>query len=362
MKRTFWPLGLLITLCILSITLFCSCSSEKSTTYSSEQLHEALEDAIYKGKTQFTVLYDTASLSQEDARVQLEHCLSQDYLAGCLLEDAELTFEDNGSGTESTFLLTYNEATDFEGMIHDISDDSTMRKTLASMMKQNARKTALLLKNYSLSEEQIFNLLDEAEINCADAPCEATNVSYAIFDPYENMQLLIVWGEYPIEEDSIKEKKAELVKATAAYAEELAKNNESAQDTYEAIFDLICNKANYDQNIASLTLLNTDRLSDSMHIDRSAYGAIVSKNTVCTGYARGFKALCDALDLPCYVIMGSHDGVTHAWNAVQVDGQTYYVDCTSADTGTAKEKTFLFTPEQAQMEGYIEASSCHIPW
>lgn len=349
-----------VTLCIL--LLLCGCSSEKSGSYSSTSLCQSLENALLKGKSQFSIICESSSFTEEDIRSDLKHCLTEDYLASCLLKDAEFSCTEDASHTEIIFTLTYHEITQFEGSIYDVSDDKVIRKVLKTMLEKGAPKTAILLRNYTLSEDAIFDLLDEAEANCATAPCEATALTYALFDPAEDIQLLVAWGEYPITAKEYAEKKVELTNAITEYSKNWLRNTSTETDTYRSIFDLICELVEYDKNIESLTLADSNRLTTSMHINRSAYGALITQSTVCTGYARGFKAICDELQLPCYVIIGTNNNVPHAWNAVLIDKQVYYIDCTVADTNNANVNPFLFTPEEAHNAGYVEASCCTIPW
>lgn len=372
MKKSFRPVKYIALCSILLFIVLSSCASKNSIAYSPEQFNKSLEDMLYQGKTELTICYDADTFSREDAQIQLDGFLKQHYLAGCLLEDATLTVQDSGSAADVSLLLVYREEASFQGKIHEVSDDDTMRDVLADMMEKSAPKTALLLKDYSLTEDQIFDFLNEAEINCAAMPCEATGFSYTPFDPSENMQLLIIWGDYPLDENILVEKRTELDDAISDCIIQLNETRKDAGDhgegdsenrqSYERILDFLCENAEYDQNMEIVTQYNPDQMPSTMHIDRSAYGAIVTKKTVCTGYARSFKALFDASGLPCYVIMGSCNGVTHAWNAVPLDGQTFYIDCTAADTGAAKETAFLFTPEEAKEQGYVTATSCHIPW
>lgn len=51
------------------------------------------------------------------------------------------------------------------------------------------------------------------------------------------------------------------------------------------------------------------------------------EHPVCEGYSKAFQLLCHEIDVPCVTISGSG----HMWNAVQVDGQWYYMDCTWND-------------------------------
>ena len=62
----------------------------------------------------------------------------------------------------------------------------------------------------------------------------------------------------------------------------------------------------------------------------SAYGALVKKKAVCQGVACAFKLLCDQVDIPSLVVIGTVLSVNerHAWNMVRIDGHFYHVDCT----------------------------------
>ena len=51
---------------------------------------------------------------------------------------------------------------------------------------------------------------------------------------------------------------------------------------------------------------------------------------VCEGYARAFKLICDALNIPCILVDGRAGG-EHMWNQVKLDGQWYAVDVTFDD-------------------------------
>ncbi len=60
-----------------------------------------------------------------------------------------------------------------------------------------------------------------------------------------------------------------------------------------------------------------------------AYDAILRHKAVCSGYAAAFKDLSNRAGIPA-VIVGS-DTMSHAWNAVKLNGKWYYIDCTFDD-------------------------------
>ncbi|MCD8095511.1 MAG: hypothetical protein LUE12_05220 [Ruminococcus sp.] len=62
------------------------------------------------------------------------------------------------------------------------------------------------------------------------------------------------------------------------------------------------------------------------------YGALIDGEAICSGYTSSFKLFMDMLEIECMVIQSTDsDGDEHAWNAVGLDGNWYYVDCTWDD-------------------------------
>ena len=68
---------------------------------------------------------------------------------------------------------------------------------------------------------------------------------------------------------------------------------------------------------------------------RSVYTALCGDhNVVCEGYAKMFKVLCDAKDIPCLIVTGvagTSDKENHMWNYVKIVDYWYLVDCTWDD-------------------------------
>ena len=63
------------------------------------------------------------------------------------------------------------------------------------------------------------------------------------------------------------------------------------------------------------------------YLSHTAYGALVNKEAVCEGYAKAYKQLLNAMDIPCEVVINED----HAWNEVYLDGKWYVVDVTNDD-------------------------------
>ena len=62
---------------------------------------------------------------------------------------------------------------------------------------------------------------------------------------------------------------------------------------------------------------------------QNVYGALVNKKAVCSGFAKSFKLIADSVGLDTRLVIGTHRGVPHIWNMVQIDGNWHYIDATN---------------------------------
>ena len=62
-----------------------------------------------------------------------------------------------------------------------------------------------------------------------------------------------------------------------------------------------------------------------------AYGALVNQDAVCNGYAEAMQLLLLCAGINTRFVIGTADGVDHAWNLVELDGKWYHLDTTWDD-------------------------------
>lgn len=103
----------------------------------------------------------------------------------------------------------------------------------------------------------------------------------------------------------------------------LENKQDNVYDNIKMVHDYLINTIEYDNGAVRSNTYNI-------------YGALVNNECVCEGYAKSFKYLMDALDIPCTLVIGkarNSSGATenHAWNYVQIDDKWYAVDCTWDD-------------------------------
>lgn len=89
----------------------------------------------------------------------------------------------------------------------------------------------------------------------------------------------------------------------------------------------------------------------------TAYGSIVNGEAICGGYAKGFKAIMDRLDIPCVCVQGysrrNGNLEPHMWNYVELEGMWYAVDVTFNDAVSDHAKV-LFVGGEKLYDTHIE--------
>lgn len=81
----------------------------------------------------------------------------------------------------------------------------------------------------------------------------------------------------------------------------------------------------------------------------AADGALLDHQAVCAGYGRAFGMLCEAAGIDSIYV--ASEQMNHGWNAVRLDGQTYFIDCTFDDPvpdrgDYVSDQYFLLTAEE----------------
>ncbi len=90
-----------------------------------------------------------------------------------------------------------------------------------------------------------------------------------------------------------------------------------------ALHDMLVRLCEYDTTTAA------SQSPDGATAPFAADGALIDHKAVCAGYGRAFGMLCDAIGVK--VVYISSEQMNHGWNAVRLNGTTYFIDCTFDD-------------------------------
>lgn len=105
-------------------------------------------------------------------------------------------------------------------------------------------------------------------------------------------------------------------------------NNMSTRDKIKVIHDYIINNTEYDT-------LRTDNINDTTYRSNTAYGVLIEKRGICSGYSDTMKIFLDKLNIVNYKICNDK----HIWNLVLLDGEWYHLDLTWDDPISDKNIT-----------------------
>lgn len=79
-------------------------------------------------------------------------------------------------------------------------------------------------------------------------------------------------------------------------------------------------------------IVQNTRYDETAPHSQSLVSCLVEGRAVCAGYARALQYLLLAADIPCSLVNGTANGVSHAWVLAQLDGEWYHMDPTWADS------------------------------
>ena len=97
----------------------------------------------------------------------------------------------------------------------------------------------------------------------------------------------------------------------------------TAEEKLRALHDTLIRQCEYDVDTAE------EDAPDGSAPAFAADGALLDHRAVCAGYGRAYAMLCDAAGIPAVYV--ASEQMNHGWNAVRLDGRTWFIDCTFDD-------------------------------
>lgn len=152
---------------------------------------------------------------------------------------------------------------------------------------------------------------------------------YSIFDLGINIRysssaskgnVVIAEASYIYTAEQVAEMQSEIDAAADKILAEV-KDGMSEYEIVKLFYDKLASEVEYNENSENL---------------RDIYGALVTKSTVCGGYAKAFSYLCSRIGIESLTITGDFNSTPHMWNMVKIDGEWYHVDVTSGHSDNAE--------------------------
>ena len=118
-------------------------------------------------------------------------------------------------------------------------------------------------------------------------------------------------------------RQAQAQQYAAALAADCVRADMTETEKLRALHDVLVRLCTYDLETAE------QDAPDGAAAPFAADGALLDHKAVCAGYGRAFAMLCEAVGIETVYV--ASEEMNHGWNAVRLDGTTYYIDCTFDD-------------------------------
>ena len=82
-------------------------------------------------------------------------------------------------------------------------------------------------------------------------------------------------------------------------------------------------------------------------------GGLINGEAVCGGIASALQYVLYKIDIPCYVVTGTLQGGSHAWNMIRIDGQWYYSDLTKDIDRIKTDNLLRFLYDDSLLKDHI---------
>ncbi len=212
----------------------------------------------------------------------------------------------------------------YYGMLND-DQKQVYQQTYREVLSMNAEiEPEVTISEEDAAEAAMSLLYDHPELFWLD-----TAFSYQYTEDHVCTKLIMVFNNTADHIDEARKMFDQSADAIIGEAEKLNGDYEKEKYVHDALMEL----AGYDTEAS---------------LNQSAFSALVSRTTVCAGYARAFQHLMTRLGIPCYYVTGYAEG-EHAWNTVMLDGEFYNVDLTW-DKGSLTGYDYFNVPDSRFLE------------
>ncbi|MBQ9685006.1 MAG: hypothetical protein IJV41_00470 [Oscillospiraceae bacterium] len=331
--------------------------------YDEEALREWIYDGAARNCMSISCNIKSDDLSINDIQTRLNEMVNEFYVSdpffAYTVETVNTTTWDYEDYAKVELSYTYNDNPIPFDQLPRADDKNELLRQLQEQLNAGGTSYVFLLKG-RVSDEDVAQITRELNSNNVEVAAESSSYIYYLTVGAGDYDLVRIELNYSVERERLEKASEEMRETLDRMAQEIRDRGIGDRlELYRAAARAVIASAEYDDDTRVATY--TESLSDEQKIMRSAYGAVVSGRTICTGYAMAFKALCDRLDLPCWVVSGFNGDGPHAWNMIELNGETLYMDCTFADT--AYDEWFLFMDEQELADAdYYYSVNQLCPW
>lgn len=238
------------------------------------------------------------------------------------------------------------------------SSQAEFLESSVKLFEQNVGVANILFEGKAPHDDEMLVWLHNVELNCAQIPSEAANISFKPIALSNNETLFLIKLKLPEDKKTLAEHRLQMMQEVHKVLDEcnLKTGDKPTEENITKLVIALAERAQYDQRIA----FNNCSVKDLSN--RSAYGALVSGHTICNGYSRAFKLCADMLGWESWVVAATWEDQQHSFNQIYIPNlkTSKFADVTRAQHG--ENNVFFQSDNDLANQGVVIKDFSVAPW
>lgn len=321
--------------------------TENHQPFTKENVKEWILGQIYEGVQKASVTFENHNVAEGDIFKTIRQVADESVEYQYLCSRYKVSCSYSSESIFCDFTFYYREKRMDARKIKRVKNAKQLYQHIVNQNSKGKDTVTFSYKKEKITKKKIQDIVETTFWNDAENLVITPNSWNTVFYGSKKTDYYIACVTYNYSNVTKKERKQakeqvnkQIDKIVKKVKKKVGSGVGNNRATYKAINDVLCWHISYDKELADV--LETGNENDPLRNNRSAYGALVKKKTVCSGYTAAFKAVCDAMSLPCWSLAGTTDNANHAWNVVICNKKVYYIDVTFADQETYISDRYFF--------------------
>ena len=208
---------------------------------------------------------------------------------------------------EASITITYNRPESEVRSIYSAQTQKSILDCVVDALDRQKTQFAIQISTSTLETDDVAALVRSACLNQPQLVVDFPSIDVTVYSGSSNSQKIFgITLQYSVSESAVNDRRTQLDGRVRTLTSALTTGEQETPLQAALVVMRAC-----EQRISPVS---------------TAYDALVSGAADSYGLAMAYKAVCDALNIPCQVVSGRFQGTDRCWNIVQVGGNYYHLD------------------------------------
>lgn len=208
---------------------------------------------------------------------------------------------------EASITITYNRPESEVRSIYSAQTQKSILDCVVDALDRQKTQFAIQISTSTLETDDVAALVRSACLNQPQLVVDFPSIDVTVYSGSSNSQKIFgITLQYSVSESAVNDRRTQLDGRVRTLTSALTTGEQETPLQAALVVMRAC-----EQRISPVS---------------TAYDALVNGSADSYGLAMAYKAVCDALNIPCQVVSGRFQGTDRCWNIVQVGGNYYHLD------------------------------------